>query len=499
MDRPAASLQTRSLRKDYPGTVALRDVSLTFEGGKIHALLGKNGAGKSTLVKLFAGALQPTAGSILVNGKPVVLRSPRDAFRNGIAAVHQELSLVPELSVAENILLGRLPRLRGSRGLFIDWGAARDRSTELLRSFGLTLDPSMRAGSLGIAQQQMVEIVKAMSLGPSVLMLDEPTSALAHHETERLFTLLKDLAGRGVVLLYITHRLEEIHRIADTVTVLRNGDLVGTIPIAEATPGRIVQMMFGETVQRTRPVELEPGSRVVMEVRHLTRADAFRDISFTLHAGEVLGIAGLLGSGRTELLRALFGADPPDDGDVVLEGTRVQPVSPEQMKRLGVALAPEKRKEEGLVQILSSRANLCLAGLSRISRGGFVTRRGERAVANRYAREIAIGAPTLDSPVSALSGGNQQKVVIAKWLHTDPRVILLDEPTRGIDIQAKQQIFQIIWDLSQKGISTIVVSSELEELMDVCHRILILQSGRMRGEIVPQHSTLEQLLSLCMQ
>jgi ribose transport system ATP-binding protein len=492
------SLQTLALRKEYPGTVALRNVSLRFDGGKIHALLGKNGAGKSTLVKLFAGALQPTSGLILVNGTPVVLHSPRDAFRNGIAAVHQELSLVPELSVAENILLGRLPRRRGSGGVLVDWDAARSRAADLLRSFGLAMDPDVKARSLGIAQQQMVEIVKAMSFGPSVLMLDEPTSALAHDETERLFSLLKDLAARGVVLLYITHRLEEIHRIADTVSVLRNGELVGTVPITEATPSRIVQMMFGETVQRSRPVDIEPGKRPVMEVRHLSRAEAFRDISFTLYEGEILGIAGQLGSGRTELLRSLFGADPPDGGEVLLEGRVVRPESPEQMKRLGVALAPEKRKEEGLVQLLSSRANICLAGLSRIARRGFVTRGAEQEVAARYVRDINIEVADPGAPVSFLSGGNQQKVVLAKWLHTDPRVILLDEPTRGIDVQAKQQIFQIIWDLSRKGISTIVVSSELEELMSVCHRILVLRQGRLHGEIIPNESTLEEL-ALCIQ
>jgi ribose transport system ATP-binding protein len=492
-------LQTIALRKEYPGTVALRDVSVSFEGGKIHALLGKNGAGKSTLVKLFAGAIQPSAGSILVNGMPVDLRSPRDALRQGITAVHQELSLVPELSIAENILLGRLPRIHGTHTLLIDWDAANRRAAEVLGSFGLTMDVRMRAGALGIAQQQMVEIVKAMSFEPSVLMLDEPTSALAHHETERLFELLKALAGRGVVLLYITHRLEEIHRIADTVTVLRNGELIGTIPIAQATPGVIVQMMFGETVPRTRPPDVRPDQRAVMEVRHFTRENVFRDISFTLHAGEILGVAGLLGSGRTELLRSLFGADPSDGGDIVLNGIPVRPVSPAQMKRLGVALAPEKRKEEGLVQILSSRENICLASLSRIARAGFITRAGEHAVAANYVRDIDISVPDINAAVSSLSGGNQQKVVIAKWLHTDPRVILLDEPTRGIDIQAKRQIFQIIWNLSRKGISTIVVSSELEELMDLCHRILILRKGRIAGEMIPHQSTLEQLFSVCMQ
>jgi ribose transport system ATP-binding protein len=499
MHRSATSLQTVALRKEYPGTVALKDVSVTFDGGRIHALLGKNGAGKSTLVRLFAGAIQPTAGSILVNGTAVHLRSPREALRQGIAAVHQELSLVPELSIAENIFLGRLPKHRGTRETLIDWKSANDRAAHLLSDFGLTMDVRTRAGSLGVAHQQMVEIVKAMSYEPSVLMLDEPTSALAHHETDRLFELLRTLASRGVVLLYITHRLEEIHRIADTVTILRNGELVGTIPVSQASPAVIVQMMFGETVQRSRPEDVRPLSKPVMEVRHLSRSNIFEDISFTLHAGEILGIAGLLGSGRSELLRSLFGADPPDRGDIVIEGTSVRPRSPNQMKRFGMALAPEKRKEEGLVQILSTRANICLASLSSVATAGFTTRARERAVAERYIRDIDIAVVNLEAAISSLSGGNQQKAVIAKWLRTHPRVFLLDEPTRGIDIQAKQQIFQIIWNLSRKGIGTVVVSSELEELLDICHRILILKKGKITGEMLPHQTTLEQLFSVCMQ
>jgi ribose transport system ATP-binding protein len=344
----------------------------------------------------------------------------------------------------------------------------------------------------------MVEIARAMSYAPAVLMLDEPTSALAHHETEKLFDFLRSLAVKGVVLLYITHRLEEIHRIADTVTVLRNGECVGTIAIAEATPASIVQMMFGEVVTRGRPAELPPGREPVLELRNFSRAGAFSGVSFTLRAGEILGIAGLLGSGRTELLRSLFGADPHDSGTVVLRGREVSPVSPAQMKKLGLALAPENRKEEGLVQLLSARGNICLASLDRIARRGFTTAARERRVAARSVQELDIVLPSLDAPVTSLSGGNQQKVVLARWLNTDPRIILLDEPTRGIDIQAKQQMFQIIRSLSDRGIGSIVVSSEFEELMDVCHRVLIMTKGRISGEILPHRSTLEQLFALCL-
>jgi ribose transport system ATP-binding protein len=490
------TLETDSLRKEYPGTVALRDVSLRCRGGEIRALLGNNGAGKSTLVSLLGGAVQPTSGAILVDGNRVRFRSPREALRRGIATVHQELSLIPGLTVAENIFLGRLPRLR--YGL-IDWRTACTMADALLAELGLALDVRMPAGKLGVAQQQMIEIAKAMSHAPSVLMLDEPTSALAHRETDRLFTLLKRLSAKGVVLLYITHRLEEIHRIADAVTVLRNGELVGTITIGDATPGAIVRMMFGEAVRDKRAPDAPPTGAPVMDVRGFTRREAYTDISFTLHRGEILGIAGVLGAGRTELLRGLFGADPHDSGNVTVGGKTVFPSVPSQMKKLGVALAPEDRKAQGLVQILSTRVNINLADFWPPSLHWITTARRERAVARRSIHDLDIAVPSVDSPVSDLSGGNQQKVVIAKWLNTGPRVLLLDEPTRGVDIQAKQQVFDIVRGLSVQGISSIVVSSELEELMEVCHRILILKKGMMAGELLPHDSTLENLISVCME
>ena len=493
------TLEISGIRKEYPGTIALRDVSMTLAGGKVHVLLGKNGAGKSTLVKILAGAVLPTAGRILLDGSTVDLRSPRDSLHQGIAAVHQELSLVPELTVAENILLGRFPLHRKRPRIFIDWNRTFQEAGEVLMQLGARVDVRQRAATLGVAQQQIVEIAKAMSYNPSVLILDEPTSALAHRETEALFGLLRGLASRGVVLVYITHRLEEIHRIADTVTVFRDGEIAGSFPVDAATPGMIARHMFGGTVQRRRPPGLQVSRDPVMELRGFSRSPVFENISFTLYAGEILGIAGVLGSGRTELLRSIFGADPHDAGNLLLKDTSVVPRSPRQMKRLGVALAPEKRKEEGLVQILSTGTNVCLASLRKVSRRGFVTRAREDNVARGYVRDLDIVTPGLDSPVSSLSGGNQQKVVIAKWLNTDPCVILFDEPTRGVDVEAKQHLFEVVWDLSKRGISAIVVSSELEELFDVCHRILVMKKGRITDEILPHESTVEHLLSVCMQ
>lgn len=491
------SLEIRHLRKEYPGTVALDDVSLRFEGGRIHGLIGKNGAGKSTLVKILAGAVRPSAGELLVNGKPVVLASPRDALRHGIAAVHQELSLVPELTVAENILLGRLPGRKGTGGILVDWDRTFALARQVLERLELSLDVRRTAGSLGVAQQQVVEIAKAMSYEPAVLMLDEPTSALAQHETDHLFGLLHTLASQGVVLLYVTHRLQELPRIADSITVLRDGRLIGTV--AEASPANLVRMMFGEVIQNVRPTDLVASREPVLQVRGLTRAGVFEQVSFTLHRGEILGIAGLLGSGRTELLRALFGADRPDAGEVEIAGKVVRPSSPAQMKRLGLAFAPEKRKEEGLVQILSTRANLCLASLEKVARRGMITRARELSAVRRRIEQASIKVPDPNAAVSSLSGGNQQKVVLGKWLATEPAVMLLDEPTRGIDVRAKQQIFQIMWDLSRKGIACVVVSSELEELLDVCHRILIMNKGRMTGDVDPAVVRLDRLFAACME
>jgi ribose transport system ATP-binding protein len=499
MNTPVHSLETLALRKEYPGTVALNDVSVSFDGGRIHALIGKNGAGKSTLVKLIAGATQPTSGSIRVDGNEVALQSPRDALQRGIVAVHQELSLVPELTVAENILLGRLPKKKGFAQSIIDWRRVYEGAEEILKGLGVSVDIRARAGTLGVAQQQAIEIAKAMSYDPSILILDEPTSALAQHETEKLFGLLRVLAARGVVLLYITHRLQELREIADTVTALRNGSLVGTISIAEANPSTIVQMMFGEVIQRVKPADLTAQSGLFAEVRSFSRRGAYHDVNFTVNRGEVLGIAGLLGSGRTELLRGIFGADPPDTGTLIIDGKSVRPMNPGQMKDLGVVLTPENRKDQGLVQLLNTRVNLCLASLKRIAPRGFLTRAREQVYVEMNIRELDITVANPEAPVAFLSGGNQQKVVVGKWLNTNPRLVLLDEPTRGIDVQAKQQIFQIIWDLSKHGISCIVVSSELEELLDICHRILIMREGRIISDVRPDEISLEKLFEACMK
>lgn len=495
----AMKLETVGLRKVYPGTVALDDVSLGFEAGKVSALLGKNGAGKSTLVKILSGAIQPTRGRVLVDGREVRLRTPKEAFAQGIATVHQELSLIPELSVGENILLGRLPKRRVLGGIVVDWRAVYERSDAVLKTLGVSLDVRQRAGSLRVAQQQVVEIAKAMSFRPSALLLDEPTSALARHEVAALFGLVRELAEAGVAVVYITHRLQELPDIADSVAVLRDGKFVGAVPIAAATPERIVEMMFGEAVRAARPAGRPPRGEPVMEVRHLTMGRKLRDVSLTLHRGEVLGIAGMLGSGRTELLMSVFGGMRFDEGEISIDGQSVRSPAPARMKRMGVALAPESRKEQGLVLQMSTLDNACLAGLDRVAHWGFLRKGRQREVVRRMVEDLQITVADLDQPVSALSGGNQQKVVLGNWLNTKPRIMLLDEPTRGIDVQAKQQVFQIVSDLSRDGIACIFVSSELEELLEVCHRIVVLRDGRVVAEVDPLGLRLDRLVAMCME
>jgi len=495
----ATLLELDAIRKVYPGTVALDGVSVRWEGGKVHALIGRNGAGKSTLVNILTGAVQPTGGTVRLNGTPVRFSSPADAHRAGVAAVHQELSLVPELSVAENILLGALPRRTGVLRALIDWEETTLRARTVLDRLGLSLDTHVPAGRLPVARQQLVEIAKAMVSDPAVLILDEPTSALSHQEAGRVAAVVRTLAAQGVLVVYITHRLQEIGRIADTVTAVRDGKSAGTWTTQELTPERIVTMMFGEQLRFVRTTDHPAGTEPLLQVRGLSRPPAFADISFTLHGGEILGIAGLMGSGRTELMRAIAGADPSTNGDVLVAGKSVRPVSPLQMKRFGVAMTPENRKEHGLVGVLSTRANICLASLDRITRFGFTTRARETPVVAHAVRTMDMTVSDPELPVSSLSGGNQQKVVLGKWLNTAPRVLLLDEPTRGIDLRAKMQIFQIISRLSREGIGVLVVSSEIEELLDICHRILILKNGRLTGAVDTGGIQLDDLFAACLQ
>ncbi|MGM9660211.1 MAG: sugar ABC transporter ATP-binding protein [Faecousia sp.] len=488
-------LHTEHISKQYPGCLALDDVSVSFESGKVNALLGKNGSGKSTLVKCFSGAIVPTAGEFYLDDEKLKFSSTSEANEKGFATVYQEMSLVPSLTVAENIFLGRMPK----KGGLIDWRKANAMAKELLDKMGVDIDPRQIVSRLSMWQCQVVEITKAMSYHPKVLMLDEPTSSLAASEVECLFNVIRELKKQDIIIIYISHKLHEIPQITDTITVLRDGKFIGTVNTSEIDNAGIISMMFGDTQIRTRPADVVAGDETIMEVRNLTRKGKFTDVSFQLKRGEILGIAGMLGAGRTELLKSIFGADPYDSGEIVVNGRQApQKASPIHMKKLGLALTPEDRKLEGLILIHSIRDNLCYASMDKTSHGWLESKKARIQVSNRQVEDLQIKIPDIEAPVSSLSGGNQQKVVVGNWLNTKPTIMMYDEPSRGIDVNAKQQIFEIMWEESRHGISTIFVSSELEELLEVCHRILVMCGGKIVGEVRPEDVDINQLYALSM-
>ena len=488
-------LRTDGITKDYPGTRALDNVTLTFDSGKVHALAGKNGSGKSTLIKVFSGAIQPSMGKYYLDDEELRFTSPTNALSAGIAAVYQELSLVPYLSVAENIYLGHLPR----NGLVIDRKKTISLAGELLQQMDVDIDPNEKTYRLSMWQCQVVEILKAMSHRPKVILLDEPTSALAYNETQRLFDVIRKLRAQGTMIVYISHRLQELWEIADTVTVLRDGLLVGVVSVNDIDHKGVIRMMFGNVDVKTRPDELKVKDETILKVKGLTRNNKFKNVSFELKTGEILGIAGMLGSGRTELLRCVFGADKYDKGEIYVRDvktpTKAEPID---MKKHGMGLTPEERKSQGLVLTHSIRDNLCYASLNRISSFHIINNVIRKQFAERQIVDLDIKAPSITSMANSLSGGNQQKVVIGNWLNTEPAVMLYDEPTRGIDVGAKQQVFQIMWNQSKKGVSSVFVSSELEELLEVCHRILIMYMGEIIGEVFPEKVKIDDLYAFCM-
>ena len=488
-------LEAKEIVKLYPGTVALDHVTASFDSGKIHALIGKNGSGKSTLLKIFAGVVEKTEGEVYLDGKRLELHAPSEAFAQGIVTVHQEMSLVPCLTVAENILIGRLPKK--PNGL-VDWKQTYARAKALLDNLGVDIPVKRYVSELNISQQQMVEIAKAMSFEPKVLQLDEPTSALANKEIEVLFKLLRRLRDKGLIIIYVSHRLHELWEICDTCTVLRDGCYIGTAPLPQTDRKEIIHMMFGDVVIPTRPADVQSKEGVVMEVKDLCREGKFEHISFQLHDGEVLGIGGMLGSGRTELLRSVFGADPFDSGRIYAFGEEVRNHSLMRMKALGFGMVQEDRGRDGLVLNATILQNLVMANYPAAKSGRLVSKRKEREMAAKQVEDLQIKIADLENRMTSLSGGNQQKVVVGKWLNTKPRIMFFDEPSRGIDVNAKQQIFKIIWDMSRQGISSIMVSSELEELIEVCTRILIMRNGRIVGEVSPDNVKVDQLYSLCM-
>lgn len=487
-------LKAENITKIYPGTVALNKVSVEFESGKVHAFIGKNGSGKSTLIKIFAGAEMATEGCFYLDGEKMDIKSPQEALKKGIATVYQELSLIPGLTVAENILMGRMPM----KGKIIDWKRAYEKAQEILAGLQIDISPRALIAELSLWQRQMVEIAKAMSYEPKVLMLDEPTSSLANHEIELLFQMVRNLKKKDVIIIYISHKLQELWQIADTCTVLRDGEFIGKEMMQKLSKEELVKMMFGDVEIRKRPEDLKVGERTVLEVENFTRKGVFEDISFKVYENEIVGIAGMLGAGRTELLKSIFGADPHDSGKVIFYGKEMTKLNPVNMRNAGFALTPEDRKNEGLIQIMSIFGNLCVASIDYLGKHKFIQRQKEKEYVKRQIHALEIKAADPMLPVQSLSGGNQQKVVVGNWLNTEPKIMFFDEPSRGIDVNAKQQIFQIIWEQSKKGISSIMVSSELEELLEVCHRILIMREGRIVEEVLPENITIEELYAKSM-
>ena len=496
---PPLAIVAESITKRYPGVTALNAVTFGVSPGEVRALVGKNGAGKSTLVRIISGAEHPDHGRILVNGEEVHFRIPNDASSRGISTVYQELSVVRSLSVAENVWLGRWPVAAGRFG--IDWERMRREAARALHELELDIDPDRELGRLSIAEQQMVEIGRAISQRARVLILDEPTSSLARQEADVLLDLVVRIAAQGVAVIYISHRMDEIQRVASTVTVMRDGNVVGTIPAAEASTDTVVGMMLGAAKMTDRPPAETTRTRddVILAVRGLHAPPKVAGVSFELHRGEVLGIAGLLGSGRTELLRCIAGCDHPSEGEIEVAGRRVRSGSVASMIEMGVAMTPEDRRREGLVPFLSVRENLVLSSWRSVTHLGAISWTRAAKKAAQIIGDLEIRAPSQDTLSQTLSGGNQQKVVIGKWLGGNTRVLLMDEPTRGVDVQAKQQLYAIVRGLAADGMGIVFVSSELEELLIACDRILVLRGGAIAAELPVATTSLEQLVGLATQ
>jgi ABC-type sugar transport system ATPase subunit len=473
---------------------ALDDVSLTIIPGEVHAVVGENGAGKSTLMKILAGAYPSDSGTIRVDGQPVAIESPRAAQNLGIYTIYQELSLVDALSVGENIFLGDLPTRPGTSWQ-VDWPAVWERSAQLLDRVGSHVRPQTLVRNLSVAQKQMVEIARALARNVRVLILDEPTSTLTERETEKLFEIITLLKSRGVGVVYISHRLGEVFRIAQRVTVLRDGKLVGTLPIEDASEDRLVRMMVGRDLSRLFAQAKSSEAAVRLEVRHLSRRGVLDDVNFALRGGEVVGLSGLVGAGRTELARCIFGADRFDQGEILVDGKPVAIRSPRDAVQLGIALVPEDRKMQALILRMSVRENLSLPVLDRLGSPFVPSRSRERALVSEYIGSLRIRTPHMEQRVAALSGGNQQKVVIARWLATKPKVLILDEPTRGIDVGAKAEVHALIARLAEEGVAILMISSELPEILGMSNRILVMRSGRIVADIPREEASEESIMA----
>jgi ribose transport system ATP-binding protein len=486
-------LEMKGITKRFPGVLALDDAHLEVRRGEVHIVAGENGAGKSTLMKILAGAYRRDAGTVLLDGAPLGDPSPRQAQDLGISIIYQEFNLIPALSVAENIFLGREQTLRVPG--VVNWARRAREAQAILDSLNVGIDARATVRELGIAQQQMVEVAKALAIRSRIIIMDEPTASLTQAEIAALFRAIRDVKQQGVSIIYISHRLEEFAEIGDRVTVMRDGRTVATLEVAGTPVRELIRLMVGRTLEDYYPKEQVPVGKELLRVTGLTRGKAIRDVSFTLHEGEILGISGLMGAGRTEVARAVFGADPVDRGQVSVAGRPVHIRSPAQAIRAGIGFVTEDRKAQGLVLPLSVGHNLTLASLGQFGRGLSISLSRERSAVAEFVKRLRIRAASPDQKVMNLSGGNQQKVVLAKWLLSRSRIFLFDEPTRGIDVGAKIEVYNIMNELVRNGAGIVLISSEMPEILGMSDRILVMRRGAVAGELARGEATQEKLLS----
>lgn len=465
--------------RSFGAVRALRGVSLTLTGGRAHALLGENGAGKSTLIKVLAGVHRPDSGQLLVDGQPTRFASPADAKAAGVAVIYQEPTLFGDLSVAENVAMGRHPTRRGG---LVDTAAMREQAELLFERLGVDIDPKRPARGLSIADQQLVEIAKALGSDARVIIMDEPTAALSGTEVARLFGVVGALREHGAAVLFVSHRIDEVFELCQDATVLRDGGFVWSGPLSEQTPDSVVRLMVGRSLDALFPKQEVAAGETVLSVRRLTREGVFTDVSFDVRAGEILALAGLVGAGRSEIARAVFGVDKPDAGEILVRDKKIRPGSPGAAMSAGIGFVPEDRRQQGLVLDASIERNAALASLDRLSRFGFLRSSAERSLAQDWAVKLQLKFAKLSDPVGVLSGGNQQKVVLAKWLSRQPRVLIVDEPTRGIDVGTKAEVHRLLSELAAQGVAVLMISSELPEVLGMADRVLVVREGRVVGE-----------------
>jgi rhamnose transport system ATP-binding protein len=482
-----------SISKHFPGIKALDRVDFEVRTGEVHALIGENGAGKSTLVKLMTGVHTPTEGEMFYREEPVDFRSPQDSQNIGIAAIHQEAIMFPELSIAENVFLGH-PIRKGKLG-FLDWPEMHRRTQELMENLELTLDPKRTILSLSTAERHMVEILKALSHNAEIVIMDEPTSALSLREVDELFEIIRRLRDDGKAIVFISHKFDEIRAISDTFTVLRDGRFIGSGSLEEHGDDEIVRMMVGRSLDQLFPKSEAPIGAPLLQVNGLSSLGTFRDVSFTLHAGEILGFFGLIGAGRSEVMRGIFGIDPTTSGTVTIGDAEIAHPTPKEMMARGVALVPEDRQTEGAILDMTIQHNATLPSLAQIAPQGILRPAEEERLTDDYCRRMEVRATSWDQLVGQLSGGNQQKVVLAKWLATEPRILIVDEPTKGIDVATKAAVHQFMSDLAEQEIGVLLVSSELPEILGMSDRIIVMHEGLVTGEFSRDEANSENIMS----